>query len=144
MCLCIPHKTPFEQTAPSELRSVRPAQLILLVLFFPIQIATSAWKTQLRSTIALPLGFQKILTLRSLIRFVCAMNKFIVSHTHWQGASALDAVFLSHYFGLLHLKYVSVNGIELLSNRSRPSCLPLKFSTLRNLPLLFRNSQKED
>jgi len=99
-------------------------------------------KTQLRSTISLPLASQKTLMLQSLIAlFLQSTRLSFITHTHWHWVSALVAVIWSHRFNLLHLKDASTHDMKWLFTHSRPSfCFPLKSCTLRHLILLFRNS----
>ena len=67
--LHFPDRNSFEETAPSKLRSVSPAQWTLFVLFF--LIAVCGFKTQLRSTISLTLRSQRTSLLALFLRSTC-------------------------------------------------------------------------
>ena len=133
--LRMPDQNPFEQTAPSKLRSVSShAQWILFVLSF--LIAVFGLKTQLCSTISLPLGSQKTLMLQSLLALSLRSNRLsfptpIGSECRLLLLSAGPIVFASSIW-----KMPLLTGMKWLFTHSRPSfCFPLKSSTLRHSTL---------
>jgi len=107
--LRIPDHNPFEQTAPSKLRSVSPSQWIFFVLFFLIAVC---WlKTQLRSTIFLPLGSQKTLTLKLLLALSLRSSRLsLPTPIGNEPRSVGSRCCWSHSFCFLYLKDASAQG----------------------------------